>query len=64
MNKEKNIKYIKEVIYKTNIIKIEKEEKTTVTNITFGLTSGAKIERVRKKLEKNIEDLEKLKEEE
>ena len=64
MNKEKNIKYIKEVIDKTNISKIAKEEKTTVTNITFGLTSGAKIERVRKKLEKNIEDLEKLKEEE
>ena len=61
--KEKDIKYIKEVIDKTNITKLAKEENTTVSNITFGLTTSEKISKVRSKLEKNIEELEKLKKE-
>lgn len=61
--KEKDIKFIKEVIDKTNITKLAKEENTTVSNITFGLTTSTKIAKVRSKLEKNIEELEKLKKE-
>ena len=43
--------------------KLAKEENTTVSNITFGLTTSTKIAKVRSKLEKNIEELEKLKKE-
>lgn len=60
--KDKDIAYIKEVINKTNVSKICKEEKTTTSNVTFGTTSDDKIHKVKLKLQKNIEELDRLKE--
>lgn len=62
MSKDKDIEYIKEVINKTNVSKICREENTTPSNVTFGRAREDKIQRVKAKLQKNIEDLEKLKE--
>ena len=62
--KDKDVKYIKEVIDKTNISKLAREENTSVSNITFGNTTEEKIHRVRLKLQKNIEELKKIEEKE
>ena len=64
MSRETDIRYIKLVKQKTNISKICKEFNTSVSNVTFGNTTGEKINNVKMKLQKNIEELNELKDKE
>lgn len=59
--KDNDIRYIKEVIKKTNISKLCKEEETNLSNVCYGRTTDDKIKNIKNKLQKNIEELEKLK---
>lgn len=64
MSKENDIKYIKLVKQKTNISNICKDYQTSVSNVTFGNTTDEKINKVKMKLQKNIEELNELKDKE